>query len=340
MIDMTERSKKFARSQDAALLTAAGVISPKEIAEGRSPRQIVADAKRAGGFAWIGLVNPSSEEVEDLGAALKLPPLAVRDASGRGQQPKVQFYGGHLFVVMWSLKSGESKLRFDIVETFIFAMGNVLVTIQYGDAERHQIREALQTEASGAVGVIGGAYKVMAGAAAQYTEAAHRIEDELEELEDQVFDPALPDEERRIYGLRRHIGRVDRGVSGLTRSLERAVDDLQQSAGNDDALIPFLRDLLDDLVGTQQLANDQHQALDGIIATHENSVASQQNRDSRKISAVAALIAAPAVIAGIYGMNFKNLPGVSSPFGFAIIMGGIAVVVLCLGYLFRRAHWL
>ena len=282
----------------------------------------------------------SSEDVEELGAALKLPPLAVRDAAAGGQQPKMQFFDGRMFAVLWALNSSEPHPRYEITEMFIFAMDSVLVTIEYGNPPAGDVRAALEAEAPGADGVIGAAYKVLAAAAVRYTEAAHWIEQELEELEDQVFDVDKPNDPHRIYGLRRHIGKVNRSVSGITRSLERAVDDLDAATGNNDSLKPFLRDLLDDLVGTDQLTNDQDKALDGIVATHENDVATRQGRDSRRISAVAALIATPAVIAGIYGMNFKNLPGVDWVYGWLVIMGGMAVIAAFMAYMFRRAHWL
>ena len=337
---MTQSDAELPKSNDAALFASSGVLAERGSPEGESPKQLAAAAKRSNGFAWIGLTNPSPHEVEDIGDALALPLLAVRDAASPGQQPKVQFFDGMLFVVLWTLQATDNDLRYDTVETYIFASDSVLVTVEYGTPEQDGIRSALETEMPGAVGVVGGAYKVMARAAQRYTEATHHIEQELQELEDQVFDPATTDDARRIYGLRRHIGRVTRAVSGITRSLERAVDELATSGGSEESVRPYLRDLLDDLVGTQQLAADQDKALDGIIATHENEVASRQNRDSRRISAVAALIAAPAVIAGIYGMNFKNLPGVDWQYGWLVIMVGIAAVVTGMALFFRRVHWL
>ena len=323
-----------------ALFMASGAPSAKEVPEGKSAKQVVASAKRAGGFAWIGLVNPSKDEVEALGKELSLPYLAVRDASTPGQQPKVQFYGDDLFVVLWTLRPTDQSLRFEIVETYIFAIDSSLVTVQYGNPDADDIRSALDSEVPGVSGVMGGAYKIMASAAETYTLAAYRIEQELEDLEDQVFDPSRPDDSRRIYRLRRHIGRVKRAVSGLTRSLERAVGGFERESGDDHAIRPYLRHLLDELVGTDQLASDHDKALDGIIDRHENDVASQQNRDARRVSAFAALVATPAVIAGIYGMNFETLPGFQWEYGWVAVLGAIAVIVAAMAFMFRRARWL
>jgi magnesium transporter len=337
---MTHDERKLPQSKATALFTASGAPSDKPGLEGKSPKQLAASAKRAGGFAWIGLTNPSPDEVVALGNELNIPELAVHDASSGGQQPKVQFYGDDLLVVLWTLRPADEDLRFEIVETFIYATDHVLMTVEYGVPEEGSVREALQGAVPSVSGVTGAAYKILARAAESYTHAAHGIEEELEALEDQVFDPSRTDDARRIYRLRRHIGRVKRAVSGLTRSLERAVSGFERADGDEHAVRPYLRHVLDDLVGTDQLTNDQDNALDGIIARHENDVASQQNRDARRISALAALIAVPAVIAGIYGMNFKNLPLVNWEYGWVVIIGAIAVVVVSLAYYFRRVHWL
>ena len=101
-----------------------------------------------------------------------------------------------------------------------------------------------------------------------------------------------------------------------------------------------MRDLLDDLVGTAALTADQNAGLDGIVSTHQNNVASRQNVDTRKISAFAALLAIPAVVAGLYGMNFKNLPGVTWVYGWIVIAGTIVILDVIAIIIFKRRRWI
>lgn len=78
-------------TRDIAVFTSTGAQKTLSAAVSQDPAKAVAAAKRAGGFAWIGLTNPSGAEVDDLGQEFGLHPLAVKDARSGRQQPKVQF---------------------------------------------------------------------------------------------------------------------------------------------------------------------------------------------------------------------------------------------------------
>ena len=83
-------------------------------------------------------------------------------------------------------------------------------------------------------------------------------------------------------------------------------------------IVPYLHDLLDDAAGTAALINNQSRALDAVLSSHENNVAARQNKDMRTISSFAALLALPTLIAGLYGMNFKNIPLVQWQYGWMV----------------------
>lgn len=328
-------------SRDIVVFTSTGAQKTLTAGQAEDPVKAVAAAKRAGGFAWIGLSNPSGAEVEDLGKAFGLHPLAVKDASSGRQQPKVQFYDEHVFVVMWSVEQSDDTLEFALRQTFLFAREGLLISVEHGERKDSSIRAALEESPTGpSDGVMGGLYAVMASVVDTYTEATSTIENELEALEDQVFNLAVTEDPARLYRLRRRIGRVDRAISGMTVSLRNGMDHLTDLTVDHVKVAPYFRDLLDDLTGTDQLTTDQVAALDALISSHENSVASQQNTDSRRISAVAALIAIPAVIAGLYGMNFKNLPGVAWSLGWVAVSGAIVLIEGVVYALFRRQKWL
>lgn len=107
-----------------------------------------------------------------------------------------------------------------------------------------------------------------------------------------------------------------------------------------DEIVPYLHDLLDDAAGTAALINNQSRALDAILSSHENNVAARQNQDMRTISAFAALLALPTLIAGLYGMNFKNIPLVQWQYGWLVIGAAIIVVDVVIYLMFKRRHWL
>ena len=93
-------------------------------------------------------------------------------------------------------------------------------------------------------------------------------------------------------------------------------------------------------MGAARLTADQESALDGVLTTHENSVASQQGSDSRTIAAIAALLAIPTVISGIYGMNFADLPLIQLRFGWIPVIVVIIALAVWAYFTLKRRRWL
>ena len=80
--------------------------------------------------------------------------------------------------------------------------------------------------------------------------------------------------------------------------------------------------------------------LDAILSAHLGQISMWQNEDMRKISAWAAIITIPTLIAGIYGMNFTHMPGLDWELGYPLALGLMAGVCLVLFRSFRRNNWL
>jgi magnesium transporter len=310
-------------------------------AQRADPGPVIAAAKRSHDFVWIGLSDPDGDEMAVFADLLGLHPLAVADATTGKQQPKIQLYKEHLFIVMWAIETS-SDLEVGIENVFLFVRDGLLLTVQRGgEKDGLDIEHTLSTtpvDIRG--GVMAGVYAIMAEVAKGYAEFASEIETDLQEVEGQVFNPATQEDEERIYRLRQRVAKTARAVGGLATALKTSRDHFTEMAVGNESVEPYLNDLLDDLLGTDQLLKDQVQSLDAVVSTHENNVARRQNTDTRKISALAALLSVPAVFAGIFGMNFKNLPGVSWSFGWEALLITVIVIDSVLFWSFRRRHWI
>ena len=189
-------------------------------------------------------------------------------------------------------------------------------------------------------GVMPAAYTIMADVVDGYAEAAADVETDLERLEEQVFTEGTNEDHREIYRIRKNIGRVDRAVSSIAAALRESTGHLESLSVGREHIVPYLHDLLDDAAGTAALINNQSKALDAIPSSHENNVSARQNQDMRTISAFAALLALPTLIAGVYGMNFKNIPLVQWEWGWLVIGFAIVVIDVAIYVMFKRRHWL
>ncbi len=305
--------------------------------------EAIAAACTNGGFAWVHVSDADAAGMIELGNELGLHPLSVEDATANRLKPKVQWFEQHLFIVMWEVGNPLSPDEPLITETFIFARPGLLVTVQRGSGaqERVDLSSVLDNAPTGLKGgVMSGVHAIVANIIDGYIVAASLNESELEELEEQVFDETIRDDPQRIYRLRKRIGKVTRAVSTLSIAFSNNKDRLDELTDGNRDLEPYVQDLIDDLAGVSQLGADQEAALDSVIATHENAIASEQGVDSRKISAIAAMLAIPAVISGLYGMNFQNLPGTNLAYGWVVITVVIVLIEVWAYLRLRHRGWL
>ncbi|HEY0119583.1 MAG TPA: CorA family divalent cation transporter [Cellulomonas sp.] len=318
-----------------------GVAHPQEGGRSDLPA-LLRRARRRGGFLWLEAWAPDAAEMADLAALLGLDRGSAAEASAGGQQPKILRFDGHLTVVAWTVEFRTSRPRVAVGEVFLFVARNALLTVRrpsQSDTKpaRSPLAE-LDTPVSG--GALGAAFLVLADLCAEYTGLTDQIESELGELEEQVYDDTVVESRPRIYRLRQQIGKIGRAASSLAAALESSRDHLSKASVGGRAVEPYLRDLLDDLSGTAAVLRDQSSTLDAVVASHENNAASRQNDDTRKISAIAALISVPALTAGVFGMNFDDLPFVKVPFGWVYVLAAALLVDVVALVVFRRRGWL
>lgn len=336
----TPTSEGFPSSVQAFLVTPE--LRPITDIEADDLPKVVAKARRRDEFVWLKLVDPDEDTIDRARRILGIHPVAAADVVSGRQQPKVQKFAEHLFVLLWSILRSTDRDDLVLGQTYLYIGEGWLLTVQRADdGELADLRELLEdTPPELREGTMGAAYTIMANVVDGYAKAAADVESDLEQLEEQVFSDSTTEDHRRIHEIRKDIGRIDRAVSSIAAALRESTQHLESLTVGRKKITPYLHDLLDDAAGTAALINNQSRALDAILSTHENNVAARQNKDMRTISAFAALLALPTLIAGLYGMNFKNIPLVQWQYGWIVVGCAIIVVDVVIYLMFKRRHWL
>lgn len=289
------------------------------------------------------LINPADPEIDDLAVRFDLHPLIVDDLRAGRQQPKFERIGAHLYLSLWDLNSeraddasgapSELALIFD---------EHQLLLVQRGPREELRDLNAVLS-APGAVPVtstISAVHRILDVVVSDFVELGAGIERELDSVEAEVFDSRVREDYRRIYRLRQRIGQIDRAASGVAEAVRSARAEIQAITEPEPELRPYFVHLENDASGIAHLAAAEHSELDAVVSSHQSNVSTRQNRDMRTISAYAALLAIPTVIAGVYGMNFKNMPLLHSGLGWLIVIGIMVAIDVAVYVLFRRRGWL
>jgi magnesium transporter len=299
----------------------------------RKPRDV------AGEFVWIGLHEPEPGELDELARLFNLHELAVEDAGLEHQRPKIEDYDQSFFIVLKTAHYHEDTEIVHFGEISVFAGPGYVVAVRRGPGSELKTARA-QLEARPDLLKLGPAAAVWAitdKVVDDYLPVVNGIEDDIEEVENDVFDDDIPAPTQRIYHLKREVIEFHRAVSPLLQplaALEAGAFPIPEE------LRRYFRDIADHDRRIDEQVSSQRELLTSILEANLALVSVNQNDVIKRISAVAGIIAVPTFIASNYGMNFEHMPELSWPLGYPLALAAMALSVVALAFFFRRINWL
>jgi len=318
----------------------------------RGGRLSVPEAREAArtvedGFVWLGLVEPTAEAIATVAAEFELPALAVEDAVSAHQRPKLERYGDVLFVVVKPVRYIDHDEIVDVEEVAVFLGKTFVVTVRHGENDVvSRVRKELGDESPllelGPSAVL---YRLLDIVVDGYGEVAGEIDVDVNDIEVQVFGGDPTDHSERIYKLKREVLQFRSAVVPLAPAVEDLAGGTVTGVNAETA--DYFRDVHDHLLRISDQIESQDNLLTGVlqadlarVAVRQNEAAARQNEDVRKISAWAAIALVPTAVAGIYGMNFDNMPELHTRYGYFVVLFVIALACVGLYVQFRRRDWL
>lgn len=292
------------------------------------------------GFLWIGLQNPTPDEFASINAELALHPLAVEGAVTGNQRAKVEIYDNLLFFVVKTLRYIEATSDVETGEVIMFAGDRFVLTVRGGEASpltgvRRQLESRPAHLRRGPVAVV---HAVLDLVVDTYLDIVVEVDSDLADIEELVFRDDRAVQGTDIYRLKREVLEFKRAAMPLVPPLRRL---LQGEADFvDKKMRPFYRDVLDHLLLVVDHLESYDRLLSDILSAHLSQVSVRQNDDMRRISAWAAMAAVPTMIAGVYGMNFDNMPELHFHYGYFAVLAVMAGACVGLYVAFRRSGWL
>jgi magnesium transporter len=306
---------------------------------------------RAGqGFIWLGLHQPTSAQLAQLGEVFGLHELALEDAATDRQRPKIERYDDAFFLAVRTLAYIDRDERDagdlgggDIVETgavMVFLGEYFVVTVRHGrHASMRGLRRRLEANPTLlALGPSAVLHAICDKVVDDYLAVVDKVNEDLEEIETSVFSSRRIDDVERIYQLKRDIIEMKRTVSPLSTPLHELANRAQRLVHPD--IREYFRDVEDHLARVREQVQSYDELLGSILQAGLARLTVSENEDIRRISAWVAIAAVPTMIAGVYGMNFEHMPELSSTWGYPAVL---ALMVGACGTMFRgfkRNGWL
>jgi magnesium transporter len=305
----------------------------------------LAEVRRRGdGFVWIGLHEPDQEQITGIAEVFGLHELAVEDAVHAHQRPKLERYDETLFMVLKTVRyCGGETSALDVVETgevMVFLGRDFVITVRHGDhSGLHDVRHRLEADPEQlALGPAAVLHAVADHVVDAYLAVTAAIEDDIDELERDVFTPRSAPDSERIYAMKREVLELRRAVVPLGSPLRKLTEGYS-------ALVPhevrsYFRDVDDHLVTVTERVAAFNELLTTLVDAALAKITMRQNGDMRKITSWVAIVSVPTMVAGIYGMNFEYMPGLGEHNGFATLLALTTVACLLLFRVFRGNQWL
>lgn len=338
-----------------ALVNNAVYVDGRRSADPHSLEETYEVLRERRGMAWIGLYRPDLEEIMSVAREFQLHELAVEDAVAAHQRPKLERYGTTLFTVLRPARYLDATEEVEFGELHIFTGPDFVVTIRHAETpDLSKVRKRLeQTPELLCLGPEAVLYAILDQVVDEYSPVIAGLENDIDEIEDQLFKGGDAAVARRIYELSREVIEFQRATQPLLamlHSLEGGFDKYEV----DLELRRNLRDVSDHVIRIVERADSFRTLLQSALTVHSTLVSQQQNDEMRsltetsvaqneevkKISAWAAIGFAPTIVGTIYGMNFTHMPELNWYYGYPIALALMVASSTGLYILFKRRNWL
>lgn len=291
-----------------------------------------------GCFAWIGLHEPSEAEFENTAKTFHLHEVAVEDAVTAHQRPKLETYDHTLFVVLKPARYVDPVEIIEFGEIMVFVAPDFAVAVRHGEASQLiQARRLLEHDperlSCGPGSVL---HAISSHVVRDYAYVLDDLGADIKSIEEDVFGGRGDAE--RIYRLKQEVLKFHEAAQPLEEALYRL--STEEFPAVDPTLRPYFRDVYDHLLRVMDRINHFRDTLTSVLAANLTQVSLRQNADMRKISAYVAIAAIPTLLAGIWGMNFENMPEIRAAWGYPVALIVMGLVCLYLYTRFKKSGWL
>ncbi|WP_083912283.1 magnesium and cobalt transport protein CorA [Corynebacterium mastitidis] len=298
-------------------------------------------ASGPGDFTWVDLEHPSSARMLEVAQRFGLDELIVEDAVTARQRPKVERYDAHLFLVIrtvaYTEEPSDPRQIIRTGEVHMVVGPDFLLTVRHGAQVAGLISgmdRPLELEDHGPFSL---AWRAADLIVEDYASIADELEQDLNDLEEAVFNPSSDFHIDEIYQLKREVLEMRHSLDPLPAALHALLTRHQ------DLLSKEVRSYFRDVADNANIARDRvvnfDERLSALIDAGAAKISLQQNQDMRKLSVLVGMVALPTLIAGIYGMNFEDMPELHWSFGYPLALASMAASVLLVLWVCRRRGW-
>jgi magnesium transporter len=291
---------------------------------------------------WVDMEAPTESDDRVLLDVFRFHPLTVEDCRANKHHPKVEEFLDYIYFIVHAVRTDASPERFNTIELDGFLGRNYVVTYHHEnfvsiDKVKQSVRSTPITCQRGATFLL---HQIIDSIVDDYLPVMDDFDEQINDLEDSIFTLHRPNDQilSEILGLKRSVLRLRRISSKQLEVLFRMSHGQFQLISG--PVLPFFRDIYDHLVRVTDLAESYRDLIGGSLEAYLSVVSNRLNEIMKVLTIFSAIMLPLTFIAGVYGMNFENMPELHSRYGYYAVWVIMIVVAFGMLGLFWRQGWI
>lgn len=288
------------------------------------------------GLHDMGIVNQAAQ-------VFKIHPLVLEDIVHTGQRPKMEeLRDGNLFVIVKMLVYNEQERRVEDEQVSFILGKHYLLTFQEhaGGDVFEDVRKRIMAQ-KGRVCTLGPDYLMYALLDAivdHYFVVLERMGEDIEEIEEMLLAAPKPKHLEALHELRREALYLRKYIFPLREVVAKL-----QMGGHDllaENTTFYLRDLYDHTIQVMDTVETFRDMLASMVELYLSNISLKMNEIMKVLAMFTSLFTPLTFLAGVYGMNFKNMPELEWQWGYFGALGVMAATAVGILFFFRRKGWI
>ncbi len=292
---------------------------------------------------WININGLNKiEDIEQVGLHYNIHPLTLEDIVNTSQRPKLEEFDTYMFIVfkMLFIKNDED-IHYEHMSLIIGE--DYVLTFQEADGDVFDdLRDRLNT-AKGRIRSQGSdylMYTILDAVVDNYFTVIEAFGDRVEDMESSLFqghnvNDTTPGE---IQKLKREILKIRRSIYPLREVINRL--EKADCAFIQEKTNSYLRDLYDHIIQVNESVDLYREMIWSLMDMYMTIISNKMNEIMKVLTIIATIFIPLTFIAGIYGMNFTNMPELHTKNGYFILLGAMLILFIIMLIYFRRKRWL
>jgi len=291
---------------------------------------------------WVDMPEPTEADEQVLLNVFHFHPLTIEDCHENRHYPKVEEFPGYLYLIVHGVRADTSPDHFNTIELDAFLGPNYVITYHHDEFRSiNNVRQHLATSPTtcqrGPAFLL---HQIMDQIVDYYSPVLDDFDERIDQIEADIFQLNRPNNAvlEEIMDLKRGVLRLRR-ISAKQREVI-----LRMSRGEfpliDQQMLPFYRDVHDHIVRVTDLAESYRDLISGSLEAYLSVVSNRMNEIMKVLTIFSAIMLPLTFIAGVYGMNFDNMPELHSKFGYFTVLGIMLVVAVGMLIFFWKRGWL